>query len=45
VVVDVTRTAVKANWYFSPDVRVHSDAEVAGGVVVCERGAAHLQPA
>jgi len=45
VVVDVTRSAVKANWYFSRDVRVHSDAEVAGGSVVCERGAAHLQPA
>jgi len=45
VVVDVTRTAVKANWYYSPDVRIHSDVEVAGGAVVCERGAAHLQPA
>jgi len=44
-VVDVTAAAVRANWYFSPDVRVHSDAEVAGGSVVCERGSAHLQPA
>jgi len=45
VVVDVTPMAVRANWYFSPDVRVHSDAEVAGGSVVCERGSAHLQMA
>ena len=45
MVVDVTPMAVKANWYFSPDVRVHSDAEVAGGSVVCERGSAHLQMA
>jgi alkaline phosphatase D len=42
-VVDVTAAAVRANWYFSPDVRVHSDTEVAGGSVVCERGSAHLQ--
>jgi alkaline phosphatase D len=42
-VVDVTAAAVRANWYFSPDVRVHSDAEVAGGSVVCERSSAHLQ--
>ena len=45
VVVDVTPTLVRADWYYSPDVRVHSDAEVAGGSLVCERGSAHLQPA
>jgi alkaline phosphatase D len=45
VVVDVTPALVRADWYFSPDVRVHSDAEIAGGRLVCERGSAHLQPA
>ena len=45
VVLDVTPTLVRADWYYSPDVRVHSDAEVAGGSLVCERGSAHLQPA
>jgi hypothetical protein len=45
VIVDVTPTLMRADWYYSPDVRVHSEAEVAGGSVVCERGSAHLQPA
>ncbi|HKC57380.1 MAG TPA: alkaline phosphatase D family protein, partial [Vicinamibacterales bacterium] len=45
VIVDLTPTLMRANWYFSPDVRVHSDAEVAGGALVCERGSAHLQSA
>jgi alkaline phosphatase D len=45
VVLDVTRARVKADWYYSPDVRIKSDAEVAGGSLVCERGSAHLQPA
>jgi len=45
VVVDLTPRLMTATWYFSPDVRVHSDAEVAGGSFVCERGSAHLQPA
>ena len=37
--------AVKADWIFTPDVRVRSDAEVAGGSLVSERGSAHLQMA
>ena len=45
LVIDVTPALMKADWYFSPDVRVHSDADVAGGSLVCERGSAHLQPA
>ena len=45
VIVDVTPMVVKAGWYFSPDVRVRSDVEVAGGSLACERGSAHLQPA
>jgi hypothetical protein len=36
---------MKARWIFSPDVRVRSDADVAGGSLVCERGSAHLQTA
>jgi len=31
-----------ASWIFSPDVRVHSDAETAGATLVCERGSCHL---
>jgi alkaline phosphatase D len=43
VIVDLTPALMTASWYFSPDVRVHSDAEVAGGSFVCERGSSHLQ--
>ena len=43
VIVDLTPALMSASWYFSPDVRVHSGAEVAGGSFVCERGSAHLQ--
>jgi len=45
VIVDVTPALMKADWYFSPDVRVHSDVEVSGGSLVCERGSARLQSA
>jgi alkaline phosphatase D len=44
-IVDLTPALMTANWYYSPDVRVHSDAEVAGASLVCERGSAHLQHA
>ena len=44
IVVELTRDRMKADWVFSPDARVRSDAEVAGGSLVCERGSAHLQP-
>jgi alkaline phosphatase D len=43
--VDVTPARLKADWILTPDVRVRSDAETAGGSLVCERGAAHLQQA
>lgn len=45
VIVDLTPMLMTASWYFSPDVRVRSDAELAGGTFACERGSAHLQPA
>jgi alkaline phosphatase D len=45
VIVDVTPERMQASWFFSPDVRVQSDAEIAGAELVCERGSAHLQPA
>jgi alkaline phosphatase D len=45
VLVDLAPTLMKARWIFSPDVRVRSDADVAGGSLVCERGSAHLQTA
>ena len=45
VIVDVTPTIMRADWYFVPDVRVRSDLETQGGSVVCERGSAHLQSA
>jgi alkaline phosphatase D len=44
VLVDLTPARMTASWIFSPDVRVHSDAEVAGGTLVCEHGSQHLQP-
>ena len=44
VVVELTPERMKADWFFSPDVRVRSDAEMAGGSFVCERGSRHLQP-
>ena len=44
IVVELTPDRMTANWLFSPDVRVRSDAEMAGGSLVCERGSAHLQP-
>jgi alkaline phosphatase D len=45
VIVDVTPAAVKTDWIFTPDVRVRSDAEVAGGSLICERGSSHFQMA
>ena len=44
-IVDVTPAAVKADWIFTPDVRVRSDAELAGGSLVCEHNSSHLQRA
>ena len=43
-IVDLTPTVMTATWFFSPDTRVHSEAEVGGGTLVCERGSQHLQP-
>jgi alkaline phosphatase D len=43
IVVELTPDRMKADWCFSPDVRVRSNAEIAGGSLVCERGSAHLQ--
>ncbi len=43
ILVELTPDRMKADWLFSPDVRVRSDAEMAGGSLVCERGSQHLQ--
>ena len=43
ILVELTPDRMKADWFFSPDVRVRSNAEIAGGTLVCERGSAHLQ--
>ena len=43
IVVELTPDRMKADWFFSPDVRVRSNVEMAGGSLVCERGSAHLQ--
>jgi hypothetical protein len=43
ILVELTPDRMTADWFFSPDVRVRSDAEMAGGSLVCERGSAHLQ--
>jgi len=45
IVVELTPDRMKADWFFSPDVRVRSNAEMAGVSLVCERGSAHLQRA
>lgn len=45
VVIDVTASALNAEWIFSPNVRVRSSAETTGHLLVCERGSAHLQTA
>jgi alkaline phosphatase D len=45
IVLELTADRMKADWFFSPDVRVRSNAEMAGGSLVCERGSAHLQAA
>ena len=42
VLIDLTPMLMTASWIFSPDVRVHSDAETAGATLVCERGSCHL---
>ena len=42
VIVDLTPMHMTASWIFSPDVRVHSSAEVNGGTLVSERGSCHL---
>ena len=43
LILDITPALLSASWYFSPDVRVHSDEEIAGPTLVCERGSQHLQ--
>jgi alkaline phosphatase D len=45
VLVELTPDRMTASWFFSPDVRVRSDAEIAGASLVCERGSQHLQTA
>jgi len=45
VLVELTPQRMKADWFFSPDVRIRSDVEIAGGSLVCERASAHLEPA
>jgi len=45
VLVELTPQRMKADWFFSPDVRIRSDAEIAGGSLVCERASAHLESA
>jgi alkaline phosphatase D len=44
IIVDVTPALMTASWFFSPDIRLRSDSEVAGANLVCERGSARLQP-
>ena len=45
IVADLTPKAMRATWYYVPDVRVRSALEVAGASLACERNSAHLQPA
>ena len=45
VLVDVTRTELRAEWYFVPSVLERSAAETRAAGFVCERGSAHLASA
>ena len=45
VLVELTPQRMQADWFFSPDVRIRSAAEIAGGSFVCDRGSAHLTTA
>ena len=45
VLVDITRTELRGEWYFVPSVLERSAAETRAARFVCNRGSAHLAPA
>ena len=45
VLVDITKTQLRGEWYFVPGVLSRSAEESQGAAFVCERGSAHLTPA
>lgn len=45
VLVDITRTQLRGEWYFVPDVLTRSAQETRAAAFVCERGSAHLATA
>ena len=44
VLIDITRTQLRSEWYFVPSVLERSAAETRAAGFVCERGSAHLAP-
>lgn len=45
VLIDITRTQLRGEWYFVPDVQTRSAEDTRAAAFVCERGSAHLAPA
>jgi alkaline phosphatase D len=45
VLLDITKTEMRGEWYFVPSVLVRSAEETRAAAFVCERGSAHLEPA
>ena len=45
VLLDITKTEMRGEWYFVPSVLVRSAEETRAAAFVCERGSAHLAPA
>lgn len=45
ILIDVTRTRMRGEWYFVPSVLERSAAETRAASFVCERGSAHLAQA
>jgi alkaline phosphatase D len=45
ILVDITRTQLRGEWYFVPGVLTRSAEETRGAAFVCERGSAHLATA
>jgi alkaline phosphatase D len=44
VLLDITKTQLRGEWYFVPTVMERSAAETRAAAFVCERGSAHLAP-
>jgi alkaline phosphatase D len=45
ILLDITRTELRAEWYFVPDVLQRSAAETKAAAFICEKGSGHLAQA